>query len=80
METLLLPIASIRVGKKQSAKVSQSKVLRHLEVLESGEDVYPVDVHLLSDGSYTIAGNGRHRYFAYAMLGYSHIPAIVRNL
>jgi uncharacterized ParB-like nuclease family protein len=80
MEILYLPIASIRVGKKQSAKVSQSKVLHHLEVLEDGGDLHPIDVHLLSDGSYTVAGNGRHRYFAYAMLGYSHIPAIVRNL
>jgi hypothetical protein len=76
----LLPIASLRVSKKQKVKVSHDKVHRHLLYLErGGEDVYPIDVHKLGDGTYIVAGNGRHRYFAYALAGYLHIPAIVQN-
>ena len=73
---VLLPIASIRVSKKQKHKVAPSKVRHHLLTLEKGEDdVYPIDVHALGDGTYTIAGNGRHRYFAYLLAGDSHILA-----
>ena len=78
MRAILLPIASIRVSKKQKQKVARSKVKDHLHDLEENQDdLYPIDVHALGDGTYTIAGNGRHRYFAYLLAGVSHIPAMV---
>jgi len=79
-DSVLLPLPSIRVDKKQHCKVSDEKVKKHIRQLEeAGGELYPVDVHELGDGSYAIAGNGRHRYFAYLYAGYSHIPAVIRN-
>jgi hypothetical protein len=73
----LVAIADIRVSEKQARKVSEDKVCRHIRALESSEELYPIELHLLADKTFTIAGNGRHRYFAYFRSGYSHIPAIV---
>lgn len=76
----LVAITDIRVGDKQKHKVSKDKVRRHSVTLETGGDLHPIDVCALGDGTFTIAGNGRHRYLAYVNCGYSHIPAIVHNL
>ncbi len=78
-KVILLPLTSIRVSEKQKRKVSEDKVFRHLQSIETGNDTLPIEVHALGDGTYTIAGNGRHRFFAYVFGGYSHIPAIVQN-
>jgi len=75
----LIAIAKIRVNHKQARKVSQEKVQAHRVSLEQGEDLYPVDVHMLNDGTFTVAGNGRHRFFAYLYSGYKSIPAIVHR-
>lgn len=74
----LVAIADIRVSEKQVRKVARDKISHHQKTLNSGEELYPIDLHGLGDGTYTIAGNGRHRYFSYVCSGYSHIPAIVR--
>ncbi len=78
-KVILLPLTSIRVSEKQKRKVSEDKVRRHLQFLETGNDALPIEVHALGDDTYTIAGNGRHRFFAYVFGGYSHIPVIVQN-
>lgn len=75
----IVAIAKVRVNHKQVRKVSQEKVLAHRLSLEQGEELYPIDVHVLADGTYTIAGNGRHRFFAYMYSGYTEIPAIVHH-
>jgi hypothetical protein len=75
----LVAIADIRVNKKQVQKISKDKVNCHLRSLASDEELYPVDLHALGDGTFTIAGNGRHRYFAYLYSGYTHVPAIVHH-
>lgn len=81
MDTIsLLSIACIRVSEKQQRKVSKVKVQKHLQSLEKDQgDVYPIDVHALGDGTYIVAGNGRHRYYAYILAGYDTIPAYIRN-
>jgi hypothetical protein len=78
--TLLVALTDIRISDKQKRKVSDDKVRRHMVYLETGEDLYPIDVCAIGDGTFTIAGNGRHRYLAYLYSGYSHIPVIVQNL
>ncbi len=72
-------IAKIRVNSKQARKVSQDKVRAHCSTLEESADLYPVDLHELGDGTFTIAGNGRHRFFAYLYSGHTYIPAIVHH-
>jgi hypothetical protein len=67
-----IPIGLVRVSEKQSRKVDSTKVRRHLAALEDG-DLMAIDVHALDDGTYVIAGNGRHRYFAYLAAGHSSI-------
>jgi hypothetical protein len=80
VDAVLLPLTSIRCGTKQKHKLTRSKVEKHVFDFERNEDdVYPIDVYDLGDGSYTIAGNGRHRYLACSMSGNSHILAFVRN-
>lgn len=76
-DVLLVAIASIRISQKQMCKVSLDKVSKHAHDLERGCDLYPIDLRQLGDGTYTINGNGRHRYFAYLRTGLTHIPAIV---
>jgi hypothetical protein len=75
--TQLVVIAKIRVNKKHIKKIDWNKVFYHVQQLEHGKELYPIDLHKLCDGKFTIAGNGRHRYFAYVHAGYSNIPAIV---
>lgn len=72
-------IANIRVNEKQAHKVAWNKVSDHARCLESGRELYPIDLYAIGDGTFTIAGNGRHRYFAYLHSGHSHIPAIVHH-
>lgn len=76
---LCIPIDLIRVSPKQARKVCPGKVAGHVAALEAGHEPMPIDVHELDDGSYVIAGNGRHRYFAYLAAGYSTVPARVRR-
>lgn len=81
MDTVLyIPIGLIRVSAKQARKVCPGKVDGHVAALEAGHEPLPIDVHKLDDGSYTIAGNGRHRYFAYLAAGYATIPVRVGKL
>lgn len=75
--TQLIAINRIRVNEKQAKKIAWNKVFGHVQQLEHGEELYPIELHKLGDGTFTIAGNGRHRYFAYVHSGYSNIPAIV---
>ena len=76
----LVPISSIRVAEKQERKISWDRVERHRVKLEEGtEDLLPLDVHRLEDGTYIIGGNGRHRYFAYKEAGFKHIPINVKQ-
>lgn len=72
-------VACIRVSEKQRRKVCWSKVEKHRVALEQGEDVYPIDVHQTTDGVYTIAGNGRHRFFACLEAGEQYVSVNVLN-
>ncbi len=77
--TVFIPIDMIRVSAKQTSKVCQKKVRRHLESLDAGDELMPIDVRQLDDGTYIIAGNGRHRYFAYREAGYTTIPVSLKS-
>ncbi|KPJ85611.1 hypothetical protein AMJ57_02540 [Parcubacteria bacterium SG8_24] len=72
--TEFIPICQIRVSEKQKRRVSRDKVERHRRRLEDGAELMAIEVNRLADGTYVIAGNGRHRYFAYLELGFTMIP------
>jgi hypothetical protein len=81
MDTVqFVAVAFIRVNYKQANKVCHHKVSKHVRELETGtSDLHPIELHTIGDGTFIIAGNGRHRYFAYVSCGYSQIPAIVHQ-
>ncbi len=77
--TAYIPIQEIRVSKKQMRRVSQDKITRHMRRLDEGAELMAIEVNRLADGTYVIAGNGRHRYFAYLELGYIYIPVVEKT-
>ena len=76
---MYVPLDNIRVSAKQREKVSFDKVKRHIEALNRGNDLVPIDVHRLDDGTFVIDGNGRHRYFAYLEAGIPLVPVNVKQ-
>src|SRR3989338_8630099 len=76
-----IEIKKIHISENQKRKVSRDRIEKHKKFLfENPEkDLMPIDVNQLADSSYVIAGNGRHRYYAYLEMGYSHIPANCLN-
>lgn len=80
MATLaLLPVELIRITGKKRRGISPKRV-RELEIaIERGDDVLPIRVHALGDGTYTIK-EGRHRFYAHIALDLAHILAVVENL
>ena len=77
--TAYIPVREIRVSKKQMRRVSRDKVARHMRLLDEGAELMAIEVNRLADGTYVIAGNGRHRYFAYLELGYTFIPVTEKS-
>lgn len=69
--TLYVKCSAIRVSNKQN--LSRDKVNRHRRSIQD-DDVMPIDVHALGDGTYVIAGNGRHRLAAYVAEGFTSVP------
>lgn len=58
--------------------LSRDKVERHRLQIQRG-DTMPIDLRRLEDGTYVIAGNGRHRFTAYLDEGFTWIPANVAH-
>ena len=76
-----IEIKKIHISENQKRKVSRDRIEKHKKFLfENPEkDLMPIDVNQLADSSYVIAGNGRHRYFAYEELGYKSIPLNIKQ-
>ena len=69
----MVKVANIRMGLHT---LSRDKVERHRRSIQT-EDTYPIELAPLGDGTYVIAGNGRHRLAAYIAEGFTSIPANV---
>jgi hypothetical protein len=75
----LLPVELIRTTNKKRRGVSPHRI-REIEMeIERGDELLPIRVHALGDGTYIIK-EGRHRFQAHIALGLAHILAIVENL
>ena len=78
--TIYVLIEKVRVSAKQAKRVTRNKVEKHKKFLETcQEDLMPIDACKLTDGTFTIDGNGRHRYFAYLELGYREVPIFLKD-
>ncbi len=72
-------IIQIRVNEKQSKKIDKNKVEKHRKHLETGGDMFPIDVVKINDEEYCICGNGRHRYYGAVEAGIQFIEVNVLN-
>lgn len=72
---LLVDIAQVNVNRKKLRKLSQAKIRRYLVDYERGDDFPPIVVEDCN-GFYTVR-DGRHRYQAQLIAGYSVISVIV---
>lgn len=72
-----VPISDIRVSER--GNLARDKIEGHCRRLQD-DDGMPIDVRQLADGTYVIAGNGRHRYAAYCAEGFRIIPCNVLSM
>jgi hypothetical protein len=78
-EAVLLPIEALRYTTKKRRGISPGRVEELRRAIESGEDVLPIRVNALGDGTYVVR-DGRHRIQAHLEAGIGLIYAFVDNL
>lgn len=79
MQALWLPIDQLRFTAKKRRGISPKRVEELRQALEEGDDIRPIRVHALGDGTY-IVKDGRHRIKAHIAAGLASIAAMVENL
>ncbi|OGZ07086.1 MAG: hypothetical protein A3C93_01670 [Candidatus Lloydbacteria bacterium RIFCSPHIGHO2_02_FULL_54_17] len=79
MQELWLPISELRFTAKKRRGVSPKRVEELRREIEDGNDLRPIRVHALGDGTY-IVKDGRHRIQAHLAAGLVSIAAMVENL
>ncbi len=76
---MLLAIDLIRSTKKKRRGVCSHRVDELCFAIESGEDIHPIRVNLMEDGTFAVK-DGRHRLAAHKAIGMTQIWAIVENI
>ncbi len=76
---MLLAMETIRSTKKKRRGVCPYRTEALRMALESGEDIPPIRVNYMGDGTFTVK-DGRHRIGAHKVAGMSQIWAIVENI
>lgn len=79
MRPVFLPIETLRFSTKKRRGVSPRRVEELRRKIEFGEDVLPIRVSALGDGTYVVH-DGRHRIQAHIEAGIDCIYAFVDNL
>jgi ParB-like chromosome segregation protein Spo0J len=74
-----LPLSVLRFTEKKRRGVSPRRVEELRRALEDGEDMHPIRVHALGDGTFVVE-DGRHRIRAHLAAGITMILAIIQNL
>ncbi|HBK34967.1 MAG: hypothetical protein UU08_C0022G0003 [Candidatus Uhrbacteria bacterium GW2011_GWE2_40_58] len=78
-----IPVEQIDVSSKQIRRVARSKVEKHCQAFEHGEEILPIDVIAYwTQGDmirYRILGNGRHRYLGAIEAGMPVIECFVHE-
>ena len=78
-QELCLSINDLRHTRKKRRGVSPKRVEELRRLIETGEEVRPIKVHALGDGTY-IVKDGRHRIQAHIAAGIMLIWAVVENI
>lgn len=78
-EAVLLPIEALRYTTKKRRGICSRRVEEIRQALEFGEDIPPIRVNALGDGTYVVK-DGRHRIQAHLEAGIGFIYALVDNL
>ena len=78
-QTLCLHIETLHFTKKKRRGISPKRVEELRRLIETGEEVRPIKVHALGDGTY-ILKDGRHRIQAHIAAGIMLIWAVVENI
>ena len=78
-EALLLPIEVLRYTTRKRRGISSRRVEELRYAIEFGEDILPIRVNALGDGTYVVK-DGRHRIQAHLEAGIDLIYAFVDNL
>ncbi|KKT29662.1 hypothetical protein A3I36_00365 [Candidatus Giovannonibacteria bacterium RIFCSPLOWO2_02_FULL_45_28] len=79
MREVLLPIELLRFSAKKRRGVSQKRVEELRMQIEMEEDIMPILVRALHDGTYVVS-DGRHRIQAHLEAGISVILARVKDI
>ena len=74
-----LTIECLRFSRKKRRGVSPKRVEELRQKLEAGEDIFPILVSELHDGTYVVS-DGRHRIEAHLKAGVSLICARIKNI
>lgn len=69
-------IRDIRLSPKRAKRASGQKVEQYRRAVEAGSEFPPLKLIALSDGTYDLS-DGRHRYLAQVLAGYTQVEAIV---
>lgn len=77
-EVLFLPISSLHITEKKRKGVSSKRVEEIRRKIECGEEILPIKVFELGDGTYVVR-DGRHRIKAHLEAGVHYIAAMVEN-
>ena len=78
---MLLSLEHIRTKEKKKGRggVCPHRVEEFAVALERGDDIPPIRVNALGDGTYVVK-EGRHRTLAHRLIGYTQIWAVVENI
>lgn len=76
---LFLPIGSLRFSREKRKGISPRRVEELREAIEREEDVMPIRVNALGDGTYVVK-DGRHRIVASLEAGIHLIEALIENI
>lgn len=77
--TMFLPIDSLRFTTKRRKGICARRVNEIRMQIERGDDVFPIRVNALGDGTYVVK-DGRHRIKAHIEAGCTLIWAVVENI
>ena len=76
---MLLAIATLRCSKKKRRGICPHRTELLRMALEKGEEISPIRVNFMGDGTFTVK-DGRHRIAAHKAALMSQIWAIVENI
>jgi hypothetical protein len=76
---MLLPMELLRCTKKKRRGICEHRIEELRIALEMGEDIPPIRVNLMEDGTFVVK-DGRHRLAAHKAAYMTQIWAIVENI